>query len=113
MAEEMNPNEMGERPPMQGGDMQNPMRQMPPEAQQRLMQPSQEIGAVLIARLSLMSPEELRTLDKAINPESARVLAKLLPELEQIIKQISDASAQDRPQQPAPQQQMGALGGMR
>jgi len=112
MAEEMNPNEMGERPPMQDGEMQNPMRQMPAEAQQRLMQPSEEIGAVLVARLSLMSPEELRTLDKAITPESARVLAKLLPELEQIIKQISDASAQDR-QQPAPQQQMGALGGMR
>jgi hypothetical protein len=109
MAEEMNPNEMGERPPMQGGDMQSPMRQMPPEAQQRLMQPSQEIGAVLIARLSLMSPEELKTLDKAITPESARVLAKLLPELEQIIQQIEGATQQ---QQPA-QQQMGALGGMR
>ena len=106
----MNPNEMGERPPMQGGDMQSPMRQMPPEAQQRLMQPSQEIGAVLIARLSLMSPEELKTLDKAITPESARVLAKLLPELEQIIQQIEGATQQ---QQPAPQQQMGALGGMR
>jgi hypothetical protein len=39
MAEEMNPNEMGERPPMQDGEMQNPMRQMPAEAQQRLMQP--------------------------------------------------------------------------
>ena len=113
MAEEMNPNEMGERPPMQGGEMQNPMRQMPAEAQQRLMQPSQEIGAVLIARLSLMSPEELRTLDKAINPESARVLAKLLPELEQIIQQIESSSGQNRQQQPAPQQQMGALGGMR
>ncbi len=112
MAEEMNPNEMGERPPMQGGDMQSPMRQMPPEAQQRLMQPSQEIGAVLIARLSLMSPEELKTLDKAITPESARVLAKLLPELEQIIQQIESASGQNRQQQPA-QQQMGALGGMR
>ena len=106
----MNPNEMGERPPMQGGDMQSPMRQMPPEAQQRLMQPSQEIGAVLIARLSLMSPEELKTLDKAITPESARVLAKLLPELEQIIQQIEGATQQ---QQTAPQQQMGALGGMR
>ena len=96
MAEEMNPNEMGERPPMQGGDMQSPMRQMPPEAQQRLMQPSQEIGAVLIARLSLMSPEELKTLDKAITPESARVLAKLLPELEQIIQQIEGATQQQQ-----------------
>ena len=110
MAEEMNPNEMGERPPMQGGGMQSPMRDLPPEAQQRLMQPSEEIGAVLLARISLMSPEELKTLDRAITPDTARVLAKLLPELEQIIQQISNASSPA--QQPA-QGQMGALGGMR
>ena len=102
MAEEMNPNGMGERPTMAGG---NPMRQLPPEAQQRLMQPSQEIGAVLLARISLMSPEELKTLDEAITPQTARVLMKLLPELEQIIQQVGN-------QQPQPQQDMGALGGM-
>jgi hypothetical protein len=107
MAEEMNPNEMGERPPMQNG---NSMRDLPPAAQQRLMQPSEEIGAVLLARISLMSPEELKTLDRAITPDTARVLAKLLPELEQIIQQISNASSPA--QQPA-QGQMGALGGMR
>jgi len=104
MAEEMNPNGMGERPPMEGG---NPMRQLPPEAQQRLMQPSQEIGAVLLARISLMSPEELKTLDEAITPQTARVLMKLLPELEQIIQQVGNQT-QQRP----PQQDMGALGGM-
>jgi len=104
MAEEMNPNEMGERPPMAGG---SPMRELPPEAQQRLMQPSEEIGAVLLARISLMSPEDLKTLDEAINPQTARVLMKLLPELEQIINQVG-GQAQQRP----PQQDMGALGGM-
>jgi hypothetical protein len=105
MAEEMNPNAMGERPPMAGG---NPMNELPPAAQQRLMQPSQEIGAVLLARISLMSPEELKTLDEAITPKTARVLMKLLPELEQIIQQVGGQS-----QQPQPQQEMGALGGMR
>jgi hypothetical protein len=111
MAEEMNPNEMGERPPMRGLPPEaQQMRDLPPEAQQRLMQPSEEIGAVLLARISLMSPEELQTLDRAITPDTARVLAKLLPELEQIIQQISNAPSQA--QQPA-QQQMGALGGMR
>jgi|TARA_R110000751_G_scaffold70458_4_gene142947 hypothetical protein len=103
MAEEMNPNSMGERPPVQ-----NPVRQLPPEAQQRLMQPSQEIGAVLLARISLMSPEELQTLDEAINPKTARVLMKLLPELEQIINQVGGQSQQR--QAPA---KMGALGGVR
>ena len=102
MAEEMNPNAMGERPQI---DSANAMRQLPPEAQQRLMQPSQEIGAVLLARISLMSPEELKTLDEAITPKTARVLMKLLPELEQIIQQVGG--------QPQPQQDMGALGGMR
>ena len=106
MAEEMNPNAVGERPPMAGG---NPMRELPPEAQQRLMQPSQEIGAVLLARISLMSPEELKTLDEAITPQTARVLMKLLPELEQIIQQVGGQSQQPQPQQ----QDMGALGGMR
>ena len=83
------------------------MRQLPPEAQQRLMQPSQEIGAVLLARISLMSPEELKTLDEAITPQTARVLMKLLPELEQIIQQVGNQQPQ-----PQPQQDMGALGGM-
>ena len=106
MAEEMNPNAMGERPQIDGA---NSMRQLPPAAQQRLMQPSQEIGAVLLARISLMSPEELKTLDEAITPQTARVLMKLLPELEQIIQQVGGQSQQ--PQQS--QQDMGALGGMR
>ena len=74
MAEEMNPNAMGERPQID----------------------------------SLMSPEELQTLDEAINPKTARVLMKLLPELEQIINQVGGQSQQR--QAPA---KMGALGGVR
>ena len=100
---------MGERPPM---DMPmeavppNVMQQMPPEAHMRLMQPSEEVGAVLLARLSNMSSEELRMLDAAITPDVAGVLMKLLPELQQIISQVG--SQQQAPRQP----QMGALSNM-
>ena len=87
-------------PPMQGGGAM-----MPPEATARLMQPSQEIGAVLMARISNMSPDELRMLDSAISPEVIRVLIKLLPELAQIIEQVGAGGAREMPQR-------GALGGM-
>ena len=112
MAEEMNMDEMGERPPMmpamEGANMQrNPAAQMPQEAVTRLMQPSEEIGAVLVARIANMEREELRMLDKAITPDVARVLVKLLPELQEIISQMAQS-----PQQAAPEDQMGALGGM-
>tara|TARA_R100001163_G_scaffold65568_1_gene63309 strand:- start:781 stop:1119 length:339 start_codon:yes stop_codon:yes gene_type:complete len=112
MAEEdMNMDSMGERPPMmpamEGANMQrNPAAQMPQEAVTRLMQPSEEIGAVLLARLSNMSPEELRMLDTAITPDVAGVLMKLLPELQQIISQVG--GQQRAPREP----QMGALSGM-
>ena len=108
MAEHEDMNAMGERPPMpdmQGANMPNPMRQMPREAIQRLMQPSQEIGAVLMARISNMAPEELRMLDRAITPDVIQVLIKLLPELAQIIEQVGGQN----PPSPPP---MGALGGM-
>ena len=70
------------------------------------MQPSQEIGAVLMARISNMSPDELRMLDSAISPEVIRVLIKLLPELAQIIEQVGAGGAREM------QPQRGALGGM-
>ena len=97
----MPPMRGGDMPPMQGGDMM-----MPPEATARLMQPSQEIGAVLMARISNMSPDELRMLDSAISPEVIRVLIKLLPELAQIIEQVGSSGAREM------QPQRGALGGM-
>lgn len=97
---QMPPMQGGEMPPMQGGGAM-----MPPEATARLMQPSQEIGAVLMARISNMSPDELSMLDSAISPEVIRVLIKLLPELAQIIEQVGAGGASEMPQR-------GALGGM-
>ena len=94
---------MGERPPMDAAMDMPTENRMPAEAVKRLMQPSEEIQAVLIARISNMAPEELRMLDSAITPDVARVLMKLLPELREIIAQIGQA-----PQRPP----MGALGGM-
>ena len=94
---------MGERPPMDAAMYMPTETRMPAEAVKRLMQPSEEIQAVLLARISNMAPEELRMLDSAITPDVARVLMKLLPELREIIAQIGQA-----PQRPP----MGALGGM-
>ena len=110
MAEEMDPNAMGDRPPMpamDGANMQNPASQMPPEAVAQLMKPSEEIAAVLMARISNMDREDLVMLDQAITPEVARVMVKLLPELGAIISQVG-GQAQAAP----PQEQMGALGDM-
>ena len=94
---------MDERPPMDAAMDMPTQNRMPAEAVQRLMQPSEEIQAVLIARISNMAPDELKMLDSAITPDVARVLMKLLPELREIIAQIGQA-----PQRPP----MGALGGM-
>ena len=80
--------------------------QMPEQAKARLMKPSDEISAVLMARLTNMAPEELRALDSAITPDVARVLMKLLPELRQLIEQVSGGGQQ------MPQEEMGALGRM-
>ena len=59
-----------------------------------------------MARLAGMSPEELKMLDKAITPETARILIKLLPELAELIKAVEDM---DMPQG---KQDMGALSSM-
>jgi hypothetical protein len=108
---------MGERPPMpemEGANMPRermPMprermpERMPPEAVERLMRPSEEIGAVLVARLSNMSPEELRMLDSAITPQVAQVLMRLLPELAELVDQISQSGQGE-------DAMMGALGSM-
>ena len=86
-----------EMPSMDGANM--PMAEdmpMPEEemvglttdAVAQLMRPSEEIGAVLMARLVNMSSEELAMLDSAITPEIANILKRLLPELTSIIEQI-------------------------
>ena len=114
---------------MEGANMNadNPMRNLPPEAMKNLLQPDEEIAAMLVARLSAMSEQELRMLDTVITPEVAKVLMKLLPELQELIEAVGGGAAQQAPQaaqqaqqaaqqaqQAAPQASppMGALGGM-
>ena len=110
----MKMNEMGERPPMpamKGANMrgEGPLDSMPEKAKENLMMPSEEIGAVLMARLVNMSPQELQMLDSAISPDVAKVLIKLLPELRELISQIEKMGAGG---QQMAQRQMGALGNM-
>lgn len=116
-------------PNMAGANMSvdNPMRNLPPEAMKNLLKPDEEIAAMLVARLSAMSEQELRMLDTVITPEVAKVLMKLLPELQELIEAVGAGAAQQAPQaaqqaqqaaqqaqQAAPQAAppMGALGGM-
>ena len=109
-------------PNMAGANMSvdNPMRNLPPEAMKNLLQPDEEIAAMLVARLSAMSEQELQMLDTVITPEVAKVLLKLLPELQELIAAVEGGGAQQAPQaaqqaqQAAPQAAppMGALGGM-
>ena len=108
------PQQQRRMPPQEGANI-NPLSSMPAEARQALMRPSQEIGAVLMARLANMTPEELAMLDRVISPDVARILVKLLPELQQMIAQIEQMNARKGGgQRPMPQQpQMGALGNMR
>ena len=102
---------------MEGANMSvdNPMRNLPPEAMKNLLKPDEDIAAMLVARLSAMSEQELSMLDTVITPEVAQVLMKLLPELQELIAAVEGGSmAQEAP---APRQaqaapQMGALGGM-
>ena len=106
------------RESMEGANMNadNPMRNLPPEAMKNLLQPDEEIAAMLIARLSAMSEQELAMLDTVITPEVAQVLMKLLPELQELIAAVDGGGmAQEAPaprQAPQAAPQMGALGGM-
>ena len=110
-------NQMGERPPMES-QMQMGMQ----EAGQKILQPSKTVGTILMSRLMEMSPEELQKLDRAITPDVAGVLIKLLPELQQIIEAVesggvADAMPEDqemmmdRDENDMPKD-MGALGNM-
>jgi len=96
-------------------DMPMPEQQMerlPPEAVAQLMRPSEEIGAVLMARLSNMSQEELAMLDSAITPDIANVLKRLLPELTAIIEQIDGGEMMPEEQMMMAEEEVGALGAM-
>ena len=111
MAEEMGM--MGEQPPMES-QMQMGMQ----ESGDKIMQSSKTVATILMTRLTNMSPEELQMLDKAITPDVAEVLIKLLPELQQIIETVESSGVADA----MPEDQMmddddmpkdmGALGNM-
>ena len=83
-------------------------------ATKNLMSADPDIQTVLVSRLSQMSPEELRVMDKALTPEVASILMKLLPELRQLIDLIGQ-QPQEKPQenmQDDMPKDMGALGNM-
>jgi hypothetical protein len=107
MAEEMN---------MKGAGM-NPLSAVPAEGRANLMKSSDSIRAVLMSRLANMAPNELQMLDSAITPEVARVLMKLLPELQELVGAVS-SQRQGMQKRQAPQpaggmpRNMGALGNM-
>lgn len=111
------PMQMNERPPMpdmtgandpMSGQSEEAVKQA---AMTKMNEPSAEIAAVLVARLSSMTEEQLERLDDAITPEAAKVLVMLLPELRELIQAIQGGgSAPQDPRQQEPQ--MGALGGM-
>ena len=89
---------------------------MPQEANDVVMRPSEGIRNALMMRLTNMTPQELQMLDKAITPEVARVLVKLLPEMQQLIEMVEqggveDAMPEDQMMDDMPKD-MGALGNM-
>jgi len=109
MAEEMGM--MGEQPPMES-QMQMGAEQ---EAKQKIMGSSKTVASVLMSRLMEMSPSELQMLDKAITPDVAGVLIKLLPELKDIIEAVeqggvADAMPEDQMMDDGMPEEMGALG---
>ena len=94
------PAPMMDAPMSMEGATTNPLAAMPPEAREALMQPDEGIQAVLFARLSNMTPEELQLLDAAITPEVARVLMKLLPELDALVSAVEASAGAQMVQEP-------------
>ena len=83
---------------------------MPTEARENLMSPSESIQTVLMARLTELSKEELNMLDEVITPEVTRVLIKLLPELTDLINAVMNQGAENMEEADALPSDMGALG---
>jgi len=77
------------------------------ETSEGMKQPDQRIQVVLMSRLQSMDPEELKELDRAIDSKTARVLVKLLPELEILISEVMN-----RGMGGDQSSEMGALSGM-
>jgi hypothetical protein len=107
---------MGERPPipnMEGANM--PSMEGANMPRQDLLEgmPPEEIEIVLMSRIANMSPEDLALLDRAITPDVAQVLMKVLPELGEIIDKVQGEMQEPMMQEPMMQEPpMGALGGM-
>ena len=116
MAEDM---PMPEDMPMDAGMPMPEDVMLPKEAVDQLMMPSEEIGAVLMARLVNMSQDELAMLDSVITPDIANILKRLLPELTSIIEQIEGGQVMaegemmmaEEPMMMA-EEEVGALGAM-
>ena len=86
---------------------------MPKEAKDVMMKPSEGIKNALFMRLSNMTPEELQMLDRAITPEVASVLIKLLPEMQQLIEMVEQGGVEDAMEEDQMMPtEMGALGNM-
>lgn len=109
---------MGERPPMES-QMQMGAQE---EARQKVMGSSKTVASVLMSRLMEMSPNELQMLDKAITPDVAQVLIKLLPELKDLIEAVEQGGVGDAMEEDQEMmmdnedddmpKEMGALGSM-
>lgn len=89
---------------------------VPEEAKENLKNPSESIQIVLMSRLAEMTKEELAMLDSAITPQVAKVLMKLLPELEMLINAVQKESGgeekmEEKMEDDMPKE-MGALGAM-
>ena len=114
MAEEMGM--MGEQPPMESQRQMSDI--VPPEAREQVMGSSKTVATILMTRLTQMNPDELQMLDKAITPEVASVLIKLLPELKDLIDAVEqggvgDAMPEDQMMDDSGMpKDMGALGNM-
>ncbi len=104
---------MGESPPMESQmQMTEDMKQ---QATQSLMTPDENIQAVLMTRLTQMSPEDLTALDSAVTPKVEAALMKLLPELGELINALSmqgEEMVDENMDETGMPKDMGALGNM-
>ena len=72
-----------------------------------MMAADPKIQIVLMSRLESLAPQELQQLDRVIDSNTARILLKLLPELEPLMAQLGAGQAER-----TVEDEMGALGGM-
>jgi hypothetical protein len=89
---------------------------VPEEAKENLKNSSESIQIVLMSRLAEMTKEELAMLDSAITPQVAKVLMKLLPELQMLIDAVQkEGDSEEMPEEKMEEdmpKEMGALGAM-